>query len=447
MMLPYLLFISVVQASFFGTQQVLTSDDQYTINDILQRYRNLTESHREISFFQNQPEYDTSCVKAAITPILSQCLKKPLSELDPRARSQTAAKLSICEFEVAGIEYPDECHTRGGYFFGSDSVDYNSCVLALEKKSQWWTSYSGYYRSIGDICLQETLPYEKEEIWNMFLDVTTYYGKVFDCLHDYVDMSQKFKDESEGTFDKMREFMEQIQKESTRSKNEFRLMWDYINKQMETMSQMGANVTAMAKLQSDSIGQNMFSFFDSIDAEFSQQLDILRLKFITDLEERDLLMHKSLDDTRVLLQGLNGLTLRTVDLHRELNDNLEANTESARALDESLSSIDDHVDGLTIEIKDAKELMTDINDILENNVLVRTLLYVSREVSMTLEFLILFSGISIMCFVCFILLSYRVNVFKYIGILFVSVALGGILGSAVMFVGGVINEQLEEQVA
>lgn len=409
------------------------NDGEYAILDILQRYKNLTQP-REITLFEQRPELDTSCVKSALSPILPKCLKN--ADLDPVLRSITAAKLAVCEFEVARIEYPKECQSHPGFFFGKDSVDYVHCIKSMESRSQWWTSYSGYYRSIGDICHQQALPYEKDEIWNVFLDVTEHYDHILSSLHEYVATSQKFKEETVDSFGNVRKFMEEVHSDAEAQRDEFKMMWDHIHAQMTKISSMSVNVTSVALQHSDTLEKNMLSLMDSLDSEFSQQLDFLRLKFVTDLEERDMLMSQSLESTRLDLHNMHLLTLKTSVIHAELNENLQDSTGYAKALNDSLNGLDEHVGELTLEIDGTRELITDINDLMSGNPLVRTLLYLSREISLTLVPMIVFGTMSTMLFILFIVVSYRVNVFKYIGILTASLVIGALLSSLVVLLMG-----------
>lgn len=404
------------------------STGEYTVDDIVQRYRNLTRASREVSLFAEQPQYDTSCVKAAIMPILSKCLKTPLNEMDPKIRAMTAAKLSVCEFEVANVEYPLECRSRGRVLATvMDPTEYSACVMALEKKSQWWTTYSGYYRSIGELCHQESLPYEKDEIWSMFLGVTSYYSEVFDSLHDCVEVSRRLKRESEESLAQLRRFMAQVERECGESKHQLQTMWSHVTSQMSKMGEMSANVTALARQSSEAVESNLVSFFEDIDLEFSRQLDLLRLRFVTDLEERDMLMAQSLEETSNGLQRLYSQLLRTVDVHRELDASLEGASRSAHHLNGSLSKMDHHVDDLTAGMVEAKELMVDITDLLETSPVLRAVLYLSSGLTTSLQGSLAFLVMTSVAFLLLVMLSLRVNVLKYIGILVLSGVFGLII--------------------
>lgn len=424
-----------------------SSSDSYTINDILFRYRNLTAQQREISFYKEQPQYDTSCVRTALDPILGQCLKSSVNDIDPQLRAATAAKLSVCEFEVAGIEYPEECHGRkGGYFFGGDSVDYALCVMTMEKRSQWWTTYSGYYRSIGEICLQESLPYEKEEIWKMFLDVTEHYENVFEVLQDYVDASEKFKMESKASFEKMSSLMNQMKASGEQNMDKIDMMWEYITKQMERLSSMSVAVTTLAKEQTDSLESNILSFFQSIDTRFTSELETLRNRFLSDLEQRDLLMSTSVEATRAALLTLNRQLSSTYEISKDLHLNVEASSQSADSLNESLSSMNGIVDSLKSGVKDATDVITTMNDVLLDNVLVRGMLFVASDWRVKLEAVLVTVTLTVVTFATCVMVSYRVNVFKYVGIFVVSVVVGSCLGTVFLLVGKVVDQELEKRV-
>lgn len=117
----------------------------------------------------NFPYLESTCVKNALQVFLPRCLKLGIESIDSALRVETAARLSICEFEESGLEaIPATCQ----------SEDINSlmeCMIQLESSNQWWTTYSGNYQRLPTICFENALPYEKEQILQLFLNVTGIY--------------------------------------------------------------------------------------------------------------------------------------------------------------------------------------------------------------------------------------------------------------------------------
>jgi len=56
-----------------------------------------------------------------------------------------AIRLTLCQLEIARFEIPRDCKNMNDY--PSD------CVVALGKVSQFWATYIGFYREVGQLLL------------------------------------------------------------------------------------------------------------------------------------------------------------------------------------------------------------------------------------------------------------------------------------------------------
>lgn len=127
----------------------------------------------DLTSLQSYP--NSECIKLALSPILPQCTKG-IEAFDPRLRRVLAIKLSICEFENSGLYYPPACDNI-------DSESYiTNCISSLEQSPQYWTTYSGYYRELHTICYEQSLPYEKDNLINLFSNITIIYTEFFSEL-------------------------------------------------------------------------------------------------------------------------------------------------------------------------------------------------------------------------------------------------------------------------
>lgn len=135
---------------------------------------------------RNFPFLKSSCVRNSLILFLPVCLKQGIESVDPSLKVETAVKLSICEFEIAGLGYiPDSCKETN-----TDSM--MDCMIQLESSTQWWTTYSGNYQRLSSICFENSLPYEKEQILSLFLNITNLHSDINDNLikHFYKLMSE-----------------------------------------------------------------------------------------------------------------------------------------------------------------------------------------------------------------------------------------------------------------
>lgn len=120
---------------------------------------------------------DTSlCVQQAVAELIGQCVDFGVDGIDPTTRRHLAARLAICEFLDANVDFPSSCRER------AETVDYDPCIRDLEKQPQFWTSYSGYYRETHRLCHEQSLPYAKDQIVNLYYNITRIYGAIYENL-------------------------------------------------------------------------------------------------------------------------------------------------------------------------------------------------------------------------------------------------------------------------
>ncbi|KAG2731268.1 hypothetical protein G9P44_005684 [Scheffersomyces stipitis] len=112
---------------------------------------------------------NNKCVMDSISNILPQCSAQGIESLDPYERKVSAVKLSICEFQEARMMYPEYCNDL------TNGVEL--CIAELQHTPQYWTTFSGYYREIATICYQESFPYQKEQIIDLYQNITLVYSK------------------------------------------------------------------------------------------------------------------------------------------------------------------------------------------------------------------------------------------------------------------------------
>lgn len=144
------------------------------------------------------PFLKSTCVKDALQNFLPTCLKQGIESVETSFRVETAVKLSICEFKESGLNYiPDACNS-------TDIESMMDCMLELESSAQWWTTYSGNYQRLPTICFENSLPYEKEQILALFLNITDVYGEMNENMtsHFYRIIS-KVETASEKHFEKV----------------------------------------------------------------------------------------------------------------------------------------------------------------------------------------------------------------------------------------------------
>ncbi|CAI4048132.1 Kar5p SKDI_13G1960 [Saccharomyces kudriavzevii IFO 1802] len=139
------------------------------------------------------PFLKSTCVKDALKSYLPQCMANGFESIDAETRVETAIKLSICEFQASGLgEIPANCMV-------GDLGSMMDCMFELESSSKWWTTYSGNYQRLSSICYENVLPYEKEQILKLFLNITELYDSFGDDINIKLnDLIFQMEQESEG---------------------------------------------------------------------------------------------------------------------------------------------------------------------------------------------------------------------------------------------------------
>lgn len=108
----------------------------------------------------------SSCMRKVVQELLPEC---ETGSLNVDQRAEYAVRLSICEFDASDVKYPSVCHKESTI----------RCAQALEARAQWWTTYSGYYQSIGQICLEHQKEHETESIVQLYQNINSVESQLY----------------------------------------------------------------------------------------------------------------------------------------------------------------------------------------------------------------------------------------------------------------------------
>lgn len=111
-------------------------------------------------------EPKSTCMKDVVKWLLPEC---QTGSLDVQQRVECAVRLSICEFDASDVKYPSVCQKENT----------TRCTQALETRTQWWTTYSGYYKSIGQICSEYQQEHEMENIVQLYQKVNSVESQLY----------------------------------------------------------------------------------------------------------------------------------------------------------------------------------------------------------------------------------------------------------------------------
>ncbi|AET38903.1 Kar5p Ecym_3417 [Eremothecium cymbalariae DBVPG len=279
------------------------------------------------------PILESSCVQRALSEFLPQCLQYGIETVSTETRIQAAVKLSVCELQASRVDnIPIECTSLSGT---------SECVRALEKSPQWWTTYSGNYQRLPSICFENALPYEKEQILSLFLNITDVYSGFWD---DIVLEIEKYKDKFQETTEENLNSMKQKVEETTHE------IIQHLKEELESMDSKLEDLNETVFEHSDSIRTVLGDIDEEIN-EYDVKGQILHLKHDTLSAWRDL--NNEIDGYK----NLQVSYLRDIDLIFE------------KFYAETSKSIGQVGNAIVDSQLDTINLISDFNNLLNNSIL------------------------------------------------------------------------------
>ncbi|KAK9389921.1 Tht1-like nuclear fusion protein-domain-containing protein [Lipomyces mesembrius] len=125
-----------------------------------------------------------SCFRNMLAAILPSC-----EILTTDERVTFSIRLTLCELSAAHVKSPRSCS-----FDLDEHLNRQSCLKDLEASPQFWTSFSGNFRSIATICLVERKNHEKEEVIRLHQNITAIQAHALHVLRDQlveIDLEEK----------------------------------------------------------------------------------------------------------------------------------------------------------------------------------------------------------------------------------------------------------------
>ncbi|KAK6458309.1 Tht1-like nuclear fusion protein-domain-containing protein [Scheffersomyces xylosifermentans] len=314
------LLLSIVVLSLYVTAQALL-EDQDGGSDF--------RKDIELSFDRLASDvHRNQCIKEALKDLLPGCLTQGVDSIDPRQRKISAVKMTICEFQETGIAYPDVCVA-----FPTD-YDYAECISELEKTPQYWTTFSGYYREVSNICYEESIPFEKEQIITLYSNITLIYKSLFEDLKKSFDYSEERQTVLKAKFDEMLSNILEVIKDSNQQRKAMKEEYKAYSEEVEIV-----------------LENTLIVIQDSYNAvEFSLDALNKHLSFFTS-EFQDLLASAS--QAKEIVETYNS----------EITEKLAAfSDESSRIADSVLGKFKEVESSVSLNEKSSKELSVALHE-------------------------------------------------------------------------------------
>ncbi|CAN3372893.1 hypothetical protein DIRU0_C11782 [Diutina rugosa] len=103
----------------------------------------------------------SDCYASAISLVYPYC--DSITNLPPLVRKLATVQLVICELNESTVTTPPSC-------VGVTEATLSSCIQALERSPQWWTTYTSYFKHINEVCYQYSLPIESKLLFDQYRD-------------------------------------------------------------------------------------------------------------------------------------------------------------------------------------------------------------------------------------------------------------------------------------
>lgn len=135
-------------------------------------------AHMDIEAQGSEASGHADCIRIALRDLVPKCLgledfssgsdkaAMAFTLLDEERRKYSIA-LSVCQFKAAYMEYPSICDNPLAV-----DTDNRQCLRKLHANPQWWTTFNGYYQSVGSLCLEQTNAFQRDRILSVYEDMT-----------------------------------------------------------------------------------------------------------------------------------------------------------------------------------------------------------------------------------------------------------------------------------
>ncbi|KAH8097037.1 hypothetical protein BXZ70DRAFT_1009361 [Cristinia sonorae] len=139
--------LSWFKAANDPSRAVTRADSQHTsaARSSTQEIETMILHAERIQLYSRRPD----CFQRVTGTIKEQCGELELNEEE---RIKAAISMTLCELKTALHSPPMECSSFVSSINSDDPFDPKTCVEALSRSAQYWSSYSGYLREVPQLC-------------------------------------------------------------------------------------------------------------------------------------------------------------------------------------------------------------------------------------------------------------------------------------------------------
>ncbi|KAI5956755.1 KAR5 [Candida jiufengensis] len=271
-------------------------------------------------------KWKDECSQNALKQLPSQC-SQGIETLSPSQQKEIALELSICEFENAGIDYPLNCNEQ----IRKLSID--QCIKSLENSPQFWTTYSGNYRNIKDICHQISLPFEKDQILEVYRNITNVYQNVMDDLQKSHQYNKDIQDHIEKKFDKIFKVVDQVMKDKEKEKSEMNKTYNIFHENFELSMKKALVVIGNSY---DGVNTNINEMSAHLNYFSNELLNVYKL-IQQEREELELQQFSIINNNKQILNQQESVMDQISAIKKETKDLQDSSNNLGNTINSSLS--------------------------------------------------------------------------------------------------------------
>lgn len=296
--------------------------------------------------FELSDNWRNDCAKKALEPIINQCAEG-IETISPIQQKLIAIQLSICEFENAEISYPSECK--------SQILD--TCILLLEKSPQYWTTFSGYYREIRNICHQISLPFAKDQILQVYENITKFYRTLTEEMTNSNKYTENMQNELKAKFDKLISVIDLILADREKNREDLKSSFNIFKNNFEKSLNNALMVMKNSYEDANSNIKDLESHLNYFINDMLQVYNLINEKGLEVMSQQDEIKARNAG----ILDKIEEIKSNLVNVYEEA---LEAQISNNQLVHDIQSSLDY---SLFMVSKLDSHLQLSINDFIEQN--------------------------------------------------------------------------------
>ncbi|KIP09911.1 hypothetical protein PHLGIDRAFT_66656, partial [Phlebiopsis gigantea 11061_1 CR5-6] len=138
------------------------------------------------------------CFQQAAAAIRVRCGQL---DIDENARIKAAIAMTLCELATANHSPPLECVSftdDNEIADGRPRLPLNTCVEALSRSAQYWSSYSGYLREIPQLCHAFQRWHDIDVARETYRNATLEVAELLRAVHGQAERSRAAHSDLEG---------------------------------------------------------------------------------------------------------------------------------------------------------------------------------------------------------------------------------------------------------